>query len=634
MSLIELFAGIEFDAPFFEGESLVAPGIPQPFDVGIQGRPYLLDWQYFKRGVIGGLRPAQDQNAIPGEVSLNPAGAWKRNRDDWSLGEGQYWADRALTPNQEKIEIEPRMYWLGVGIDPWTPGEVKLLREPEVARSSSTTNQQVLTVGGYLYLVDGANLLRFDNPVAAAPLSPSATITPSVGNFILDIATDGQRIFISVNAVGMFTSTIGSGTAAAMAGAAATYKPTVLGWHNGWLFGALNNEIKEIRETGALATVFTHRNTSFIFNSFASSPKWIYAGGNGNFGDVAEIFKWTTDSAGALTAATFAGGLPRGEILMALEFYAGKMFVGLYFNMRTMLQDNDGGLTVQPKLNIGNNRVAAFCPEGEFVWFSWGNQGLGRLSVARSTDPDLFVPAYARDIQHIDFGGWVTSVARYGEFHTFFVNYNTGLIRSNLTKYVTEGRLEMGRFRWGTYEPKTFLGMEVVTQNLPAGSDIDLAVDTYLDWYEIGSREGAETNGAGDVIGVGMVPGIQDWIAPELYIHPTVDQTQTPIVHRITLRALPVPKSVESIELPIMLGDYVKDGVGEGQDHFFNSEDEFNFLKDLQVRGIAANIQIGNISFTGLIRDVHWLEESIDGLSRNRRGLRGILMVTVVTTET
>jgi hypothetical protein len=156
---------IKYDTPyedptpaFFSGSS--GSGlVPYPFPVAIGGHYYAIQWDNTAIGVWGArfkrvslplLRAQADSSNTPGEQSISPEQFWRRSQETWLYGEGQTYLDRASS--------ELRRYHDGLGIDPWTPWQLKLLNDTTNIYSTSNTGIQCEVAGTYLYIIDGSNL--------------------------------------------------------------------------------------------------------------------------------------------------------------------------------------------------------------------------------------------------------------------------------------------------------------------------------------------------------------------------------------------------------------------------------------------------------------------------------------------
>lgn len=611
-----------FSDPFYTGEGGPSRNVPWPYPVALDGRGYALDLRYYSRETIDVFREARDSQALPGEGTLNPEGAWKRTRDDWSLGAGQLWADRDLSSE--------RRFYSSRGVDIWSqPNELCLL--PEVwtpAADNSTQNTKLLSTGNYLYATGlEDDTVQWTTDPSADPI---VWADEDLGGEILDMTTDGEHVYVSVDGGGIESANL-SGAFSAMGGDAATFEATVLEFANGYLFAAEANELHQVNADGSMALVKDHFNDLFVWSTIAGSPSWIYAGGNAT--GLSEIYRFGVfDDTGDLSVPIHAMTLPRGEVLLTMTFYGGRMLLGTTKGLRIATIESDGGLSHGPLIDIGHD-VECFAAEGQFVWFGWTDYdedapwtGLGRANLQEFTEPE--VPAYASDLMYPGTGA-VEAVARHAG-RTFFAVADVGLCTEVVDLAQGFGEINLGRFRWGTFEPKIFLGMELVHNPLVGSVVINLRLDDGSS-VEVGSHTEADSTGVGEITGVGRTTQVSDWFEVILTIE-AVDGVG-PCVLRSTVRALPVPKQVDKFVLPLIIAQTTNLGELDGDERRMDVKDEFDYIHGLHSRGVPIIYQEGRSSYTVTVRKVQFGEPSNVRWDAEKDGFEGILFVTVVTAE-
>jgi len=232
--------------------------------------------------------------------------------------------------------------------------------------------------------------------------------------------------------------------------------------------------------------------------------------------------------------------------------------------------------------------------------------------------------------------GQIQTVARF-KGKTYFAAFGAGFVRPERTgKLVPSGMLSMGRYRWGTFEPKVFLGIEIVSLPLPSGATISMSclVEDQTPSIGLGLRDNVNSTGLGTIYGVGAMNEAHDWLDPLITLNADVaTRLTTPTVNRVTIRALPTPKVVEQFQMAIEMSDNVDLESGEGQDQPYDTQAEYNFLKALVTNAVPVSFQIGHETFFCTLRDLQWAENEINGLSFERKGFNGILVATLVTAE-
>jgi hypothetical protein len=152
------------------------------------------------------------------------------------------------------------------------------------------------------------------------------------------------------------------------------------------------------------------------------------------------------------------------------------------------------------------------------------------------------------------------------------------------------------------------------------------------DTVTLGSRNDDDQIGLGIVFGVSAIHEAHDWYAPIITLLPSAAK-ETPVIHRITLRALPVPKVVEQYIVPIIMAQNVNLEQGEGQEQAYNTREEYTYLLGLVQSGTPVIYQEGRDAHFVTVREVGWGEQSITGMDFQRTGLQGLLLVTLVTAE-
>ena len=158
--------------PFTGTAGAISSGVPGLFDVAINGRGYMVDFesrQPYTFQPLPLLRAQSDAGATPGANSINPEGLWRRAWEEWHLGAGQADLDRETSVSQQ--------YRTSKGVDPWERWELSLLPDTTESLDSSETNLRVLSAGDRLYVADGQTARFTADPFASAPSYTAVTGT-------------------------------------------------------------------------------------------------------------------------------------------------------------------------------------------------------------------------------------------------------------------------------------------------------------------------------------------------------------------------------------------------------------------------------------------------------------------------
>jgi hypothetical protein len=615
-------------------------------------RKYNIDLARLARATIDPIRQGYDTQGQPGEQSLNQAGVWKRTRSDWELGAGQQDADM--------MESTLREYHTGLGIDPWTKGEIKLHKATTNTGPSTFTTDNVFlsTAGDYVYMTEGQNIHASTDGGQTWP----STFTMTVPNDVKGIASDGTNLFVADAAGVAAVSGVGpSGTALwALAGAEDVWVA------NGYLLAAVGSRLTHLSGTLAVPTVPTTGN-DIATDAFTQVDAWkeiigtpvgIFAAGNkGTRGRIYYI--GINDSTSSLTAPVIAAELPDGETINTLVEYGGLVIIGTSKGIRTAQIAGEGYLTYGPRIAISGG-VTCLEEQGEFVWFSWSNYdgthtGLGRLGLSEFTGQ--LVPAYASDLMASAQGpirGLATVIID-GVDRRLFTVYdsvtpaNTGAWLEHGTTYVTSGTLNEGRFRWGITELKSVVSVDMRHDTLVTGESIALTVAddrTPEGTKTITSTEpGTETPGIKSIAdqvpisagGTGINPVQGEFITNTLTL--TGPGTSTPTLYRWTVRAIPMPFVAEVIQLPIILTTQT---TFDERDVHQDIYDDYAYLKSLlENRNLALFImgdETKNVYVSGVGYEAgslsKWSDSSQRAERRRDRWPEGVLTVTLITVQT
>lgn len=526
-----------FSATLYTGGGL-STRVPSNFPVAINGHPFLIDVTRYSRRFLPATSDQQDTSTEPGESSLSREGFWPRSQSRFDLGAGQLFFDEEGASR--------RRWYTSKGIDPWTDRRsLCLQRDTEKKGTVTTSAAKVLSVGGYLYVADGANLRLTADPTGTSP----TWTTIACGGTIADIATDGDNVYIAIAGANIQKTAVGASSLTAWG--TATAQPTVLAYANGRLFGAVGPVISEIASTGIASAIRTDPRTTASWVAIVGTPGSLFAAINA--GSRGYIYSFSVDDVTtAVGAATLAGELPAGESVYSLAYYGGTLLVGTSSGLRAAPTDG-------ARVNIGelidlSKPVRCFAAEAEFVWFGWSNfdassTGTGRANLATNTSESTYVPAYASDVMAgtdaAVIQGNVLSVARHGS-RTYFVVSGVGLYGSLLT-YVTSGTYNTGWIRFSTLVAKLFTGVQLGHDAL-AGTVAAAVV------FEDGTTRNLGTSGmAGSTIS-DLLDASGEGVAAQLVLTLTRGSTTAgPCVRYWTLNALPVPRRVREIIVPLII---------------------------------------------------------------------------------
>jgi hypothetical protein len=595
---------LSFSTPYFTGVSRTVE-VPGRFHCALNGRPYMIDdsrMSEFRRQAIPLLRQQADNSEAFGEQTLSPEELWRSSQDDWGHGAGQVYLDREGSDNQR--------FRSSKGIDVWERWAMSLLPDTAQRRGSVNTNLALQPVGSNLYLLDGAALVRTTDLVTFTVVTGTPTAAPT------SIASDGFNVFTAHGGSGVFSTTRGSATSSAYN----TLACTLLGYVKGRLMAANGASLYNITSGTVPAALFTQTNSDFTWVGFAEGQNAIYAAGFS--GDKSLVYRIALKAdATALDAPIVAGELPDGEVVRSIGGYLGFVLLGTDRGVRFCATDNNGNLTIGALVRT-NSAVRCFEGQDRFVWFGWTNYdatstGLGRLDLSVFTAP--LTPAYASDLM-VTGQGRVTSVATFRGVRVLAV---AGLgFFEQTPELVPSGTLDTGLITYGLPDLKTAVYLDVKVRSSIDANRAYVAVDGGA-FVKVGER----SSRISDPFSVGEVSGEAFEVRHELVN--TGVGTVAPIITRYTLRSYPRPSQGELLLVPVLLHEQVE--TVQGDEYYYNPQDEFARIVRLRARKQLVSFQIGTEALTCQVDDALFQYSHLTG---DKRGWNGTALLKLKSPAT
>jgi hypothetical protein len=385
--------------------------------------------------------------------------------------------------------------------------------------------------------------------------------------------------------------------------------------------------------TGLLA--YTHPNPAFVWNETLSTPHGIFVtGDSGASGEMYRIDTNTSD--GSLVAPESMFILPAGEHLNDMCYYSGALIIGTSRGVRIAVVQVSFVIsaTYGPVILI-NGGVNSVFGYGEFAWFAWSNYdnlstGLGRLDLARfaadetpAMSSDLLAGTSANPVQ-----GQVSSVANFGGLPAFAVS-GAGFWSEHPTDYVPSATINVGRIKFGTTEPKLPLFVDLYHDPLPAGASVSVSV---IDEYGTVHTGGTSTT-QGSIRPAPELAlnysGRSEQLQLVFTVNNGTDLTSPPVLRRWTLKALVVPQRLDRIEVPILLYRNVKNDQADGGEAYYDTLDEFLYLKGLEAAGTPVLYKEGDNVELVYIDQVEFDGDKWDPVDHHY--LEGVCTVAMIT---
>lgn len=486
------------------------------YDFAIAGIPFLSaindERNYTER--MAEIRKQQfDSFAEPGEQSLY--GWWLRSQSTFTGGAGLLYQD---PDNDNQFNFR---FATSLGVDPWTSGNLKLLRDTELV---TTTAKMPTLVRGYV-TPGGVDAYWSSEGDDLRKVTQASTVNVIVGagQTIYDITSTGSTYIIARS------DGIWSGSDAA----APTQRYTTAGTN--WVVEfvkdrmiiGLNNAIYQGVLTAAAAAlptaVYTHQDANWIWRSVTDGPTAVYVAGDS--GTTSQIHKFSaTDVAGVptLTWVGVTATMPAGEIIRDIYSYVGS-FVGIATNkgFRVGEIDGNGDIAYGPLLFEPSGGCRGIVGNDRFMWTGTtaqhdGSSGLFRVDLGSATQEQTTRAvryAYARDIYMSGEAEPVQSITMFGASDRKVFSLNgQGSVREFATTLVPSGYLDTGRIRFNTEEPKLYKFFSVRT---PTPLNGTVAVSVLSEGGGVipyVTYSGASPSGTRDVA-TPTPPGPQNWLA-------------------------------------------------------------------------------------------------------------------------
>jgi hypothetical protein len=630
----------------------------EDYDVAVGGLPFFLaptDQTPYQRETAPYRKDQFDNGSEPGEQSLT--GWWIRSQSSFHVGDGIKFYDPSAG------EATKYRFTDSQGVDVWTKGEVRLLKE--VVNEHQTTgavtgtdhqhpNQHMRPIQW-----SGTNGVLLHDEYDVDKIAADGTVTHVVDYLtgsaepVRAICDDGVYFYWISNATAgganklhMYrklltdnTTTIPSPMFTAT-GVVIQY--AAMEFIKDRIILCVNNSVYELAPTATAlpSPVYTNPNTNYHYTSVAASGPAIYTAGHS--GIYSTIQKYTLTTAGAmptLTQAVVAAEFPTGEVVEKLYYYLGYMMIGTSKGVRVAtINDQDGSLAYGPLVVETSQPVYDFAARDRFVWCASGigalDAGLIRIDLGQSIEGEPLRFAWANDLQETQAAEhYTTAVAFIGTtnrlaFCTAYETTDGAVYMESATVLRSTGYVTTGAIRYGTLEPKNFKFIRARGDFTHGGMDI-YAVDSSNNTYTIitynsavGTPEAATTNPEGP----------QEYLSYKFTLSRSATSTsQGPVFKGYQAKALPATARQRVIQFPVWCYDVETDRYNVKTGYEGRAWERIQTLEDIEKLGDIVNVQ----DFTtgervqALIEKVNFVRKTPP--SGQFDGFGGILLITVRT---
>lgn len=595
------------------------------YEWAIAGQPFLgiaSDEFQMVRAFTTVKKDQFDNQTDPGEQSLS--GWWLRSQRDFSGGAGITFLEPA---NDERTM---RRFASSVGIDCWTPGEIKLLRSMSAGQSSSGTCRAVSVVNGstnYVYSTTASKVYRSDGTTTTE--ITGWTNTPSY------LVSTGDGVWGFHSSGIDFSSGGGTTATSKWTGASSAGKGW---WVKQRLIAAYGPALYELGgfTGGALPTaLYTHPQSNWTWTAACEIPGAILVAGYS--GNSSTIYKFTVDENNGtiptLSAAITIADLPIGEYVTGLISYLGAyVVIGTNKGVRIATVSNTvyaSGIqmTYGPLTYKSSTPVEHFTAQDRFVFAGVTNAIDGKSGVIRidlSDLDDTGRAAYANDVS-TGATGTVDGVCLLGSSDRVCVGVNgSGVYITSASTLVPSGTLYTGQVRYNTLENKSFRFLNVRRYGELSGT-VDVST------VQQGGTEAAiytypEGSSNVEVQVVPTVP-VESLGLKFVLTRSGSDSTKGPVIRGWQFKALPAVPRKQEWRLPLMCFDIEQDRFGQRQGYAGFAMKRWQELRNALLSGTPVVLQdfMAAETYTVLIEDIQMVQTSPP---RYMSGLGGVLVVT------
>lgn len=540
------------------------------FDYAIAGIPFLSaisDQRPFTNRMAPIRKEQFDNFAEPGEQSLQ--GWWLRSQSTFNGGAGVLYQD---PDNDNQFNYR---FANSLGIDPWTGGQIKLLRNTATRSPNAVTPNFVRgfvnpTGVNAFWHVAGDTLLRVTEmssvTVVAADPSPYLSLTSS-GYTYMFARGDGVWVGSNISAPTQSYST--------------PLTDATLEFVKDRLILGSGPSVYQLVLSPPGAPVllptadYTHTDPNWRWKSITDGPQAIYIAGDSGTTSQIHRFTVTRDNAGVpeFEWAGVTATMPAGEIINDIYSYVGS-FIGIATNkgFRVGEIDGNGDITYGPLLFEPAGGCKGIVGFDRFMWTGStnahdGSSGLYRVdlgNVIQEQTTRAVRYAYARDIYLAGEVGEITQLTMLGNTdQKVFAVTGEGAALEAATELLPDGYLETGRIRFNTEEPKLYKFFSIRTPS-PLQGNLNITILTEGGGEVPSITFGPANNTGTKDVGISNPQGPQNWLALRFTLHRgAVNPGIGAILNGWQVKALPGSIRQRIITLPVLMMDEETDKGGQ-----------------------------------------------------------------------
>jgi hypothetical protein len=635
----------------------------EDYDVAVGGLPFFIaptDQNPYQRETAPYRKDQFDNGSEPGEQSLT--GWWIRSQSSFHSGDGIKFYDPSAG------EASKYRFADSQGVDVWTKGEVKLLKD--VVNEHQTTgavtgsdhqhpNQHVRPIQW-----SSTNGVLLHDEYDVDKIAADGTVTHFIdyntgsAEAVHAICDDGVYAYWVTNAVAsganklhMYKKLLTDNT---------TTIPSPMFTETGLVIQyaamefikdriilCINNKVYELPPTATALTgtgggtlVYTNPNTNYHYTSVAASGPAIYTAGHSGIYSTIQKYTLTTGGAmPALTQAVVAAEFPAGEVVEKLYYYLGYMMIGTSKGARVaVVNDQDGSISYGPLIFESNQPVYDFAARDRFVWCASGigalDGGLIRIDLGQTIEGEQLRFAWANDLQvtqtteHYTTGVAFIGVTNRLAFCTAYETTDGAIYMESESELRLTGYVTTGAIRYGTLEPKNYKFIRARGDFSFGAMDI-FAIDSSNNTYTVitynaavGTPEAATTSPEGP----------QEYLSYKFTLSRSAsDTSKGPVFKGYQTKALPATERQRLIQFPVWCFDVETDRFNVKTGYEGRAWERIQTLEQIEKLGDIVNVQ----DFTtgervqAVIERVNFVRKTPP--SGDFSGFGGLLTITVRT---
>jgi hypothetical protein len=571
------------------------------WDCSIGGLRFLFanaDSRVFKRETAQFRRERIDTERDPGEQSLD-SGMWIRSQASWHYGAGL----RSAEPLESNNEDARFQYFQSGGVDPWTPGSLRLLNSASSIYAAS--GNQMFLEGIQTGVLLAKNLSSTGTLTYIQNNGTSASVNWG-GTGEIHSITDTGQYWLASNAAGIWRGNLPGSAGTKIYNNKGGTTRSLLRWVKSRIMYADQENLHEITNltpsSATLPTVkYTHPNSGWTWTDFAEGPTSIYASGYSL--ENSQIYRMgvtSTSTTVTLDVPVVVAEMPRGEDVYSMYSYLGAfLVVGTNRGVRIALIQDNGSLVMGPLIfnGVAVDNAIAF---GEYVYVTVrdkgnaGNNvdapGLVRINLGQTVQGTNLKFAYSNDVYAFGAPAGSTRAVTISDNKLWFTVDGSGAgagVYKQSTEFVQEGWIETGRIRLGTLERKAWRDLRLLTEAGITGNATAFASSTGSGspstWREIVQANSTTPDVVGSLLPASPNAAADLYAAFRLRSNATCLCSAQMIGYQI--RAVPSPRRNELIEVPLLMFDFEIDKTGARYGAQGNAWSRFRALKSMEQNG-------------------------------------------------